>query len=133
MPREFPRSRRLEEAIQRILGEALSDRVRDPRLRGVVITDVQVSRDLGVARVYFTLLSGEAVTPELGVALQSANGFLRSSLAKELRIRRVPELRFCVDEALTQSRSLEALIEGVTADEEARRRSADAASLDESK
>ncbi|GMW08215.1 MAG: 30S ribosome-binding factor RbfA [Gammaproteobacteria bacterium] len=132
MPREFPRSRRLEEAIQRILGEALSGTVRDPRLRGVVITDVQVSRDLGVARVFFTLLSGESVTPELGVALQSANGFLRSSLAKELRIRRVPELRFSVDEALTQSRSLEALIDGVTADEEARR-SADAASLGESK
>ncbi len=115
MPREFPRSRRLEEAIQRILGEALSGKVRDPRLKGVVVTDVQVSRDLGVARVYYTLLSGEPVTAELDAALQSAAGFLRSGLARELRIRRIPELRFRPDEALKRGRSLEALIERAAA------------------
>lgn len=115
MPREFPRSRRLEEAIQRILGEALSGTARDPRLSGVVVTDVQVSRDLGVARIYYTLLSGQPPAPDLADALRSAAGFFRSKVARELRIRRTPELRFLPDEALEKSRSLENLIKRAVA------------------
>ena len=115
MPREFPRSRRVEEAIQRILGEALSSKARDPRLGGVIITDVSVSRDLSVAKVYYTLLSGEPASRELEEALRTAAGFLRSSLARELRVRHVPELRFFPDEALARGRSLENLIERAVA------------------
>ena len=115
MPREFLRSRRLEEAIQRILGEALAGKARDPRLSGVVITDVEVSRDLGVARVYYTLLSGKPPPVDLAPALRSAAGFLRSTLARELRIRRIPELRFLHDVALERGRSLESLIEQAVA------------------
>lgn len=111
MPREFPRSRRVKEAIQRILGEAVSCKVRDPRLTGVTITDVGVSRDLSVAKVYYTLLSGDSPRPEVADAFRSATGFLRSALARELRLRQVPELRFLPDEALSRGRSLEALIE----------------------
>lgn len=115
MPREFPRSRRVEEAIQRILSEAISCKVRDPRLSGVTVTAVAVSRDLGVAKIYYTLLSGENPGPEVGEALRSATGFLRSALARELRVRQVPELRFFPDEALSRGRSLEALIEQAVA------------------
>lgn len=116
MPREFPRSRRLEEAVQRVLGEALSGKVRDPRLHGVIVTDVRVSRDLSVATVYFTMLSGTPTGPDIGEAFCSAAGFLRSMLARELRVRRVPELRFRPDEALEKGRSLETLIERVAGD-----------------
>ncbi len=115
MPREFPRSRRLEEAIQRILSETLGGKVRDPRLAGVMVTEVSVSRDLGVARVYYTLLSGDPVTPELEAALSAAAGFLRSTLASELRVRSIPELRFSPDKALARARRLENLIEAAVA------------------
>jgi ribosome-binding factor A len=111
MPREFPRSRRVEEAIQRALSVALAGKVRDPRLAGVVITDVRVSRDISVAHVYYTLLAGGKPTAEVGVGLQAAAGFLRSVLARELRVRHVPELRFREDEALARGRSLEQLID----------------------
>lgn len=117
MPREFPRSRRVEEAIQRILGEALAGKVRDPRLAGITITHVSVSRDLSVARVYYALLSGDPAGPDIATALGSAGGFLRTALARELRVRHVPELRFFPDEALARSRSLEALIERAVASE----------------
>ncbi len=110
MPREFPRSRRVEEAIQRSLSEALAGKARDPRLGGVIITDVSVSRDLGIARVYYTLLSGEPLTPEIGDALRTAAGFLRSTVARDLQVRHAPELRFFPDEALARGRSLEELI-----------------------
>ncbi len=56
MPREFPRSRRIEDQVQRILSDVLRVSARDPRLRGVIITAVNVSRDLSVAKVYFTSL-----------------------------------------------------------------------------
>jgi ribosome-binding factor A len=99
MPREFSRTRRLEEAIQRILSQALGAKARDPRLAGVTITEVNVSKDLGLARVYYTMLSGDPVTAELERALVTAAGFLRSTLAGELHVRNIPELRF-PDEAL---------------------------------
>lgn len=110
MPREFTRSRRVEEAIQRILGEALAGRVRDPRLSGVVVTDVSVSRDISVARVYYSRLGGTPVDAETAAALTAATGFLRSTLAGELRIRQVPELRFFPDEALARGRAMDELI-----------------------
>ena len=115
MPREFPRSRRVEEAIQRILSEALSSKARDPRLADIIITDVSVSRDLSVATVYYSLLSGEPARPELGEAVRIAAGFLRSSLARELRVRHVPELRFFPDEALARGRALANLIDRAVA------------------
>ena len=75
MPREFPRSRRMEEAIQRILSQALSGKARDPRLEGVIITDVTVSRDLSVAKVYYAVLSGEPANPDLATALSVRDRF----------------------------------------------------------
>ena len=111
MPREFPRSRRVEQAIQRILSEALAGRVRDPRLSDVTITDVRVSRDLSVARVYYTTLGDKPVRDGVADAFKAAMGFLRSGVARELRVRHVPELRFMPDEALARARSLEALID----------------------
>lgn len=111
MPREFPRSRRVEEAIQRILSEALAGSIRDPRLAGVTVTQVEVSRDLAVARIYYAVLGGEASAPEIAKGLEAASGFLRSAVARELRVRKVPELRFRPDEALARARSLEALID----------------------
>ena len=116
MPREFPRSRRLEEAIQRTLSEMLAGKVRDPRLSDVVITDVQVTKDLSLARVYYALLSGAEPSGDLSDALSAAAGFLRSGLAAGLRVRRVPELRFLVDEALARGRALERLIDSTRKD-----------------
>jgi ribosome-binding factor A len=116
MPREFPRSRRLEEAVQRVFGEVLSGKVRDPRLHGVIVTDVRVSRDLSVATIYYAKLSGTPAAPDIGEAFHSAAGFLRSTLARELRVRRVPELRFRPDDTLERGRSVEALIERAVGD-----------------
>lgn len=116
MPRDFHRSRRVEEQIQRILAEALRQDVRDPRVRDLVLTRVQVSRDLAVARVHYVPLSGTGADPDLQAGLERAAGFLRSRLARELDTRTVPELRFQFDEQGQRTRELDALID------EARRR-----------
>lgn len=121
MPREFPRSRRVGEAIQRILSEALAARIRDPRLSGVTITQVEVSRDLAVARVFYAVLGRDSSAGEVAAGLHAAQGFFRSAVARELRVRKVPELRFRHDDAIARAQSLDQLIrQAVEADSAAK-------------
>jgi len=114
MPREFPRSRRIEDQIQRILSDVLRTEVRDPRLAAVIITAVKVSKDLSVAWVYYSVLQADGEAESLDIALASAMGFLRHRLAQQLTVRRVPELRFELDETGANARSMEKLIDSVT-------------------
>jgi len=114
MPRDFPRSRRIEDQIQRILSDVLRSDVRDPRLSSVIITAVRVSRDLSVAWVYYTLLQVEGDVEPLDKEFAGAMGFLRSRLAKDLTVRRVPELRFELDQTESHARSMDKLIGDAT-------------------
>lgn len=111
MPKEYPRSRRVAEQIQRVLAEAIRTGVADPRVAGVVITEVRVARDLASAQVFFTRLDGSAADPAVAAGLRSAAGFLRSRLAGVLSTRTVPELRFRRDETIEYGQRLDALID----------------------
>lgn len=112
MAREFQRSRRVEERIQRLLSDVIRTQLRDPRVEGVVITHVRVSRDLGVAWIYYSSYEGDGqLNPALQTGLDRASGFLRSHLARELSTRTVPELRFCHDDLGEKSRDLDRLID----------------------
>jgi ribosome-binding factor A len=127
MPREFTRGRRVEEQIQRIVSDLLRAEIRDPRLRQLIVTNVSVSRDLGVAWIYYTELTtgpdgpgqdGEdAAAGQSGVAdaLERARGFIRRRLAQELQVRAVPEVRFRPDLAHEQARRLDELIDRAAA------------------
>ena len=110
MPRDFPRSRRIEDQIQRILSDVIRTDLRDPRFSGVFITAVRVAKDLGVAWVYYSVLRADDEEEDLSKAFDSAVGFLRSKLAKELTVRRVPELRFELDETTRNANSMAQLI-----------------------
>ena len=111
MPRDFPRSRRIEDQILRILNDVIRVSVRDPRLHDAIVTTVKVSRDLGVAWVYFTALDPEHRRDELDEAFNSALKFLRKQLADQLTVRHVPELRFRYDDLSAKSRAMDELIE----------------------
>ena len=118
MPRDFPRSRRVEDQVQRILSEVLRADVRDPRLQGVIITAVDVSRDLSVAWVYFSSLEENLEPAEILEALDSAMGFLRGQLASQLTVRQVPELRFRHDDSLQRGSAMDRLIDEAVAGDE---------------
>jgi len=121
MPRDFPRSRRIEDQIQRLLSDLIRTEVRDPRLGKAVITAVRVTRDLSVAWVYYTVLQSDGESPSLDDAFASAGGFLRSRLARDLTLRRVPELRFERDSSAAHGRAMDKLIADATdADKDAR-------------
>lgn len=113
MPREFPRSRRIEEQIHRILSDVLRTEARDPALHQAVVTEVRVSRDLGVAWVYVTSLNANADHELLLDACRRAAGFLRSAVAAEMSVRQTPELRFRIDDTAEKAAQMDALIDSV--------------------
>lgn len=111
MPREYARTRRLSGQIVRVLNELLSRESKDPRLAGVTVTGTDVAGDLAVARVYFSLLDPDADPAVALEGLESAAGFLRSRLGRELEVRHVPELRFRHDDSIARGVELGRLID----------------------
>ena len=120
MPREFHRSRRVEEQLQRLLAELIRREVRDPRVGPVTITSVAVSRDLKHAKVYFVPFDAARVPAEVASALASATGFLRMQLRRSLDMRQVPELVFVPDETIDNAAHLSALINAAVKSDAAR-------------
>ena len=110
MPREFPRTRRVGEQIQRELADLIRCELKDPRLGMVSISAVQVSRDLGHAKVYVSVLGSEEQSTDSVKVLNHAAGFLRHKLGKLLHIRVIPELHFFLDRSLEEGARLGALI-----------------------
>ena len=120
MPREFSRSKRVEEQLKRLLAELVRREIKDPRVGLVTITAVEVSRDLTHARVFFTPFAGQGDADAALQALRHAAGYLRHSLRQELRLRVTPELDFRVDESVERGARLSSLINEAVADDERR-------------
>jgi len=97
--------------MQRILNELLQFEVKDPRLAHVTVSEVDLSGDLGVAKVYFSLLDPEQDSAPVEDAFESARGFLRSRIGGALQLRRVPELRFVLDVSAKRGLELSRLID----------------------
>jgi ribosome-binding factor A len=110
--------RRVDEAVREVLGEAVSQDLKDPRVGFVTVTEVKTSADLRHARVYVSVFG----TPEEQRAtldgLASAHGILQSRIARELRLKRTPTLAFQLDETAARASRLEHLIDSVTEDGE---------------
>jgi|SRR5512134_367703 ribosome-binding factor A len=110
MPREFPRARRVEEQLKRLLAELVRREVKDPRVGLITITGVEVTKDLSHARVYFTPFAGVGDPAAALEALRHAAGFLRHQVRNEMRLRVAPELVFQVDDSVERGARLSALI-----------------------
>ncbi len=96
-------SQRAERVGRQILQEVskiVESEVRDPRLNLVTFTDAKMTPDLRQARVYFSSLDGVEARDEAATALGKASGFIRRELARRLKLRHVPELRFSPDDSL---------------------------------
>ncbi|MFV0478413.1 MAG: 30S ribosome-binding factor RbfA [Parahaliea sp.] len=112
MSKEYSRSQRVADYLQRELAAIIQREVRDPRVGMVSITGASVSRDLGYAKVYFTRLgsdTGEEAAEVVDV-LNKAAGFLRSQISRDSTMRSVPQLRFYFDSSVGRGRDMEALI-----------------------
>ena len=115
--REFKRTDRVADQLQKELAVLIQREIKDPRLGMVTVSGVTVSRDLGYADVYVTLLGeqdAERITENLGV-LKRAAGFLRGQIARRIKLRHVPELRFHFDESVVRGQQLSSLIDEAVA------------------
>ena len=88
---------RIASIIRKNISEIIQFQLKDPNIGFVSIPEVKVSKDFSYATVYVSFIREEDIEPSLE-ALNRAKGFIRSELAKKLDIRRVPEIRFVVDE-----------------------------------
>ena len=111
MPREFSRNKRLGAQMLRTLNELLRFETKDPRLADVSLTAVDLSRDLSVAKVYFSLLHPDDNPDSAEEGLRRAAGFLRSKLGASLMVRHVPELRFVHDDSIAHGAEISRLID----------------------
>jgi len=110
MPREFPRARRVEEQLKRLLAELIRREVKDPRVGLITITSAEVSRDLTHAKIYFTPFAGVGDPVAALEALRHASGFLRHQVRNLMRLRVAPELDFQVDDSVERAARLTTLI-----------------------
>lgn len=110
MAKEFSRTRRVGEQMQRDLAELIHRELKDPRIGFVTISAVEVSRDLEHAKVFVSLL-GEGDIDETLAALTHAAGFLRRELGRRMTTRTVPRLRFVHDTSIAEGNRLSSLID----------------------
>ncbi|CAQ86116.1 MULTISPECIES: 30S ribosome-binding factor RbfA [Photorhabdus] len=131
MAREFSRTQRVAQEMQKEIAIILQREVKDPRIGMATVSGVEVSRDLAYAKVFVTFLNvlteeHDSDVVKNGIkALGEASGFIRSLLGKAMRLRVVPELTFSYDNSLVEGMRMSNLVTNVVKDDEQRRASAD--------
>jgi ribosome-binding factor A len=109
------RMRRVNESVRAVLAEALSE-LKDPRIGFVTITGVKTSRDLRQATVFVSVLGSERKRAKSLEGLDAAHGVLQARLARELRLKRTPQLTFQYDPSVEQGVRMSKLIDELVTD-----------------
>jgi ribosome-binding factor A len=112
MAKEFSRSNRVAEQMQRELAELLQFEVKDPRVGMVTITAVEVTGDMAHAKIFY---SAAKASNSLQNGLEKSAGFLRTQLAKRMLLRTIPQLHFVYDESIDIGMKMAQLIEAARA------------------
>jgi ribosome-binding factor A len=110
------RRERLAEALRELLSELLLTESKDPRLSGVVISAVELSGDLKLARAYFSVFGDDERVRQAGDGLQQARGFLRRESARRMRIHNPPEIEFRRDKGFERADRVQRILDRVTGD-----------------
>jgi ribosome-binding factor A len=108
------RQNKVADRIRDVIAESLTgDLLRDPRLKGVTVTKVEVSGDLQIAKIYFTSYLDEHSEVDMQKALKGCAGFFRKELASALFMRRIPTMNFYYDKSLEQQNQIERLFDKI--------------------
>jgi ribosome-binding factor A len=105
------RMRRIDEVMKKVIGSAIASDLEDPRIGFVTVTGVQTSPDLRSARVYVSVLGPEEERETTLKALNSSHGKLQAAIAREVRIKHTPTLKFFYDDSLERGVRLAQLLE----------------------
>ena len=122
MPRDFKRSDRVADALQRSLARIIQHELGDPRLGMVNINSVSVAKDLTSAKIYVTFVAveSEEECEDAVTVLNNASSFMRNLVSKELTTRITPKLYFYFDKVAVQGQALSSLIDRVVAADRSR-------------
>ena len=107
------RAVRVGEVIQRELSDLLQKKIKDPRLTSVMVTGVDMTGDLSLARVYIRSLGDSVNQKEVMKGLESAKGYLRRELAPRLDLKKAPEILFFYDTTLDYALHIEKLLKSL--------------------
>jgi len=110
---EQKRSARVAEAIRNELSMLLISKVRDPRLQSVNFSRVEVSDDLSIARIYYTVFGDKKEKREAKAGLMKAKGFMRSHIARTLNLRFTPALQFNYDDVADKVAELDDIFQEI--------------------
>ncbi|CAM3602455.1 ribosome-binding factor A [Rouxiella silvae] len=131
MAKEFSRTQRVSQEMQKEIAIILQREVKDPRVGMATVSGVEVSRDLAYAKVFVTFLDVLTTEPQdpdrvkNGIkALQDAQGFIRTLIGKAMRLRVVPELTFAYDDSLVEGMRMSNLVTNVVKNDAERRSAA---------
>ena len=108
---------RVGDQILRFVAELLMNKIRDPRVKNVTLTGVNLSNDLKNARIFFSVMGSESDINEALKGLESARGFIKRQLGSDLGLRYVPDIIFDHDPTLATGNRLEQLFKKIQAEE----------------
>ena len=104
------RVNRVAEQMKKELGEIILQKVKDPRIGFVTVTDVEVTGDLQNATIYISVLGNESEKEATLKGLEKAKGFIRTEIGKRIRLRVIPEIEFAFDESIAYGNRIETLL-----------------------
>lgn len=111
MPKEFLRSSRVAEQLQRELAELIRLELKDPGVGLITLTGVDLTPDYAHAKIFYTSLAPAADRQAIEAGLRRASGYLRRELGRRIRIHTLPELHFVFDESVERGDRLSRLID----------------------
>jgi ribosome-binding factor A len=114
----YKRSEKVAEAIHEMVSELLIKGLKDPRIGFVTVTGVKVTDDLHLATIYFTVIGSNTEKKETEAGLNSARGYVRKEMGKNLRMRYVPDIVFRYDTAVDYGSRIESLLKEIATKED---------------
>ena len=104
---------KIEDFLKKEISQIISSQAKDPRYKFLNIVDVKCSSDLGVAKVFYTIIDGDISDSPNSKSLEKFSSMIRSKLSKFMQIRRVPKLIFKYDESLERYNNIDALLKSL--------------------
>ncbi|MDX8362209.1 MULTISPECIES: 30S ribosome-binding factor RbfA [Bacillaceae] len=111
------RSTRIAEQMKKELGQIIGQKMKDPRIGFVTVTDVRVTGDLQQAKVYISVLGNDEEKQNTLLGLEKAKGFIRSEIGSRIRLRKTPELLFEFDESIDYGYRIESILHDINKDD----------------
>ena len=105
------RAERVGEQMKQEIMDIVNNKVKDPRIGFLTITEVQLTNDLYIATIYLTVLGNDKQIDDTFKGLEKAKGFIKSEIGSRMRLRNVPDLKFEYDESIDYGNKIEKMIQ----------------------